>query len=302
MLVCGTYAVLHSIAPQAGSTFLGLKTALSPVWRLGIAGTKAFSGFGGLAFYYYDLISGLIVLCQVWDTWPGLFLAIIYVFHFTAVGAIVAFHGLCRLGMLGQSNHFLKLKFLLGFLSLGLGPFLIPVVLLLDTVALAREIVLFIKHSVKLPGLKWLHPGYVFAFRVQRYVHAANFLGLSWVGLEGYEDMHNLVAAIFQSLPNILLKSVIFALGNKPSNGIFLSDGLFVTSVVASCLAMLKCLVMVLWQAYMQDISAFSHVSSLLAGKVLVVGQGERTLKCQSSNVDLLAQRYEVSGSSPLGA
>ena len=301
LIIIGTYAVMSRLATRAGSTYFGLKPWLSPVWALGIVLTKGCAGFGGLAFYYYDLISAIIVLCQVWGTWPGHLLAIIFFFHFTAVGAVVAFHGLRRLTAAENKSQKPVVQIVCDILSVVISPVMIPVVLLMDTVALVREIVLFIKHGVKLPGLKWLHPGYVVAFRLHRCLHTANLLGLSWVDLENYEDMHNLVAAVFQSLPTVILNSVIFSLGNKPSNGIFLSSKLFVTSVVASCLAMLKCVIIVTWQAYRQDVNVPRHVCSLLVGKTLAGVKGGRKLQAQTSNVELLAQKYESSGSAPLG-
>lgn len=115
--------------------------------------------------------------------------------------------------------------------------------------------------------------------------------------------MHNWVAAVFQSLPTVVLNSVIFALGNKPSNGVYLSDGPFVTSVVASCLAVLKCLIITLWQAYKQDTTAAGHISSVLVGKTLaaVSPAAAKVLHPQISSIDLLAQKYEVSGAVPVG-
>ena len=301
LLIVGTYLVMCKLATRGGSDYFGVKSCLSPVWALGIVLMKGCAGFGGLAFYYWDLITGLIVLCQVWDTWPGHLLAIIFIFHFTAVGAVLAFHALRRLTSERLQGYSPAQQVLLDIVPVVISPLLVPVVILLDTVALVREVVLFIKHGVKLPGLQWLRPGYVAAFQLHRCVHAINFLGLSWLDLESYEDMHNLVAAVFQSLPTVILNSVIFSLGNKPSNGIFLSNGLFVTSVIASCLAMLKCLIIVFWQAYRQHVSVARHVGSLLIGKTLAGIRHDRTLQPQTSNVELLARKYEVSGSAPLG-
>ncbi len=79
------------------------------------------------------------------------------------------------------------------------------------------------------------------------------YVGLNKVDLENYEGMHNLIAACLQSLPTVILNSVLFSLGNNPSHGIFLSDNLFVAAIVASCLAMLKTLMELLWQASRRD-------------------------------------------------
>ena len=134
-------------------------------------------------------------------------------------------------------------------------------------------------------------------------VHASNFLGLNWLDLDRYEDLHNLVAAAFQSLPTVILMSVIYALGNRPSNGIYLSDGLFVTTVVASCLAVMKCLVVILWQAYNQDTTAAGHISDTVLGKTLAAANPSAAtpLHSQNSAIDLLAQKCGVSGAVPVG-
>ena len=303
LIVVGTYAVACKLATRAGPTYFGLKSWLSPLWAAGIVVIKACSGFGGLAFYWYDCVTGVIVMCEVWHTWPGHVLAIIFFFHFAAVGAILACHAVHRLAGPKRDNDKLVLYVMSNILVVVLSPLMIPVVILLDTVALVREVLMFIKHVVRLPGLKWLEPGYVAVFKFHRCVHSANCLGLSWVDLEKYEDMHNLVAAACQSLPTVILNSVIYALGNKPSNGIYLSDGLFVTAVVASCLAILKCLLIILWQTYKQDTTAAGHIGSVVIGKTLA-GKNTaavRALHPQNSNVELLAQKYTVSGSAPLG-
>ncbi len=60
--------------------------------------------------------------------------------------------------------------------SLLVSTWMIPVALLLD-VSL-RQVFLLIEFIAKLPRLKWLRPGYVAAFRVQRFVHVANVVGL----------------------------------------------------------------------------------------------------------------------------
>lgn len=45
--------------------FLPLFTVLQTMYSM-------FSGLGGLAFYYYDLVSNIVVLAQVWSKWPCL--------------------------------------------------------------------------------------------------------------------------------------------------------------------------------------------------------------------------------------
>ena len=70
--------------------------------------------------------------------------------------------------------------------------------------------------------LQWVCPGFLVAFSIHRCLHDYGYLGFSWIDLDGYEGMRNVVAAFLQSLPTVILNSVLFALGNKPSHGIFL--------------------------------------------------------------------------------
>ena len=100
--------------------------------------------------------------------------------------------------------------------SLVAGPFMIPVVLLLDTCAFVRQVLLCGQRLTKLFGLNWVRPGFLVAFSIHRYLHHLNYLGFSWMDLDSYEGMHNLVAAFLQSLPTVLLYSVLFA--NKATN------------------------------------------------------------------------------------
>jgi len=51
-------------------------------------------GLGGLAFYYYDVITSIIVLAQVRGKWPASALLAIFLVHFAITGVIVAFHGI----------------------------------------------------------------------------------------------------------------------------------------------------------------------------------------------------------------
>lgn len=80
------------LVKQSGSMkrFLPLLAALQTMYSM-------FSGLGGLAFYYYDLVSKIVVLAQVWSKWPASVLFAIFLFHFAMTGAIVAFHGFYRL-------------------------------------------------------------------------------------------------------------------------------------------------------------------------------------------------------------
>ena len=305
LLLIGLYVLGHWHTNRPGSK-------QSKIWSCQMPGLPMLSvlykitwPFGGLAFYYYDLVTNIVLLAQVWGTWPAAALVAIFLFHFAVVGTIVAFHGLRKLFAVRYDladTGVTKVCYTMAVvtMSLAVGPCLIPLVLVLDTCVFIRQVSLCIKHVVRWPRFYWMRPGYLVAFRCTGCLHGMRYFGFKWVNLENYESMHNLIAAVLQSLPTVVLNSVIFSLGNKPSHGIFLSSGLFVTAIVASCLAMLKCLVVVLWQAYRGKVHPMQHAATLIVGTTLAGSRVSST--GQNSTVELLIQQYHASGSAPLGA
>ena len=295
------YACLVLSKTKKESMRLGPKSRLLPVQAAMSSFYEAFAGLGGLAFYYYDMITSIIVLRQVWGHWPGIVLAAIFLFHFAATGVVVAFHALYRLIRLqyDASQSGLCLFGCILALSFASSPLMIPVVLVLDTFVFVRQTFKALRYIVRLPGLKWMDSGYVAVFRLHHCMRPGAVLGLSWVDLESHESMHNFVAAIFQSLPTVILNSVLLSLGNKPSHGIFLSGKLFLAAVIASCLAMLRILIVLLWQSFKTDAKLYQYVFRLVLGNTLVGDQVKRS--AQGSHVDLLVQQYHMSGSAPLG-
>ena len=191
------------------------------------------------------------------------------------------------------------MSFLVVTLSLLCSPLMIPIVLLLNTCTCIRQVFLFTKHVVGLPGFRWLHPGFVVASRLHCYLDSVKYVGLSWVDLENYEGMHNLIAACLQSLPTVILNSILFSLGNNPSHGIFLSSNLFVAAIVASFLAMLKTLTELLWQASRRDTHPMRNAASLVVGKTLAGDAAHTKLGARSMSVELLTLQYLESA--PLG-
>jgi len=276
---------------------------LLPIWAFVCGLYDTFSGLGGLAFYYYDLVTSIIVLTQVWATWPGDILAAIFIFHFAITGVIVANHGLYRIikQKYVVSDTGVRLNIAVLVVSLLVGPLCIPAVLVLDTCAFVRDALMCVERFTQLFGVQWARPGYLVAFRIHRSLHAFDCLGFSWVDLENYEDMHNLIAAFLQSMPTVVLNSIVFSLGNKPSHGIFLSSGLFVTAIVASCLAMLRCLVDILFQAFRSKMHPARHAASLVVGKTLAGNEVTSHSQTRSDSIKRLIQLYHVSGSAPLG-
>jgi len=307
LLALMAYFCARLMTRKPSSVRYAVWPCLLPVWTLACGLYDTFSGLGGLAFYYYDLVTSIIVLTQVWGTWPGGILTAIFLFHFAITGVIVANHGLYRIikQKYVVSDSGVRLNIAVLVVSLLVGPLCIPAVLVLDTCAFIRDALMCITRFTQLFGVQWARPGYLVAFRIHRSLHAFDYLGFSWVVLENYEDMHNLIAAFLQSMPTVILNSIVFSLGNKPSHGIFLSSGLFVTAIVASCLAMLRCLVVILFQAFRNKVHPARHAASLVVGKTLAGNELASHVVVQSQtrsdSIKRLIQLYHVSGSAPLG-
>ena len=230
----------------------------------------------------------------------------IFLFHFATAGSIVGFHALHKIFAVKYQLETSRLYVcaFVATISITCSPCFIPVVLLLDTAAFARQVAVCCEH---LPTTKWMKPFHVLAFKLQRHMQACDFLKLCWVDLEACESMHNLVAGVFQSLPTIILNSVLFASGNKPSHGILLSGSLFLAAIIASCLAMLKCLIVTLWQAFREEVHPVRHALNVVTGKALLDKGPELVhnpvvLDRAASNIELLPQPRLILGSAPIGS
>ncbi len=225
--------------------------------------------------------------------------------HFATTGYLVAVYACFRLfpmkGRVPQQRLCLNAVILVACVLVG--PIMIPVVLLLDTMAFIRQAGMCIQGLAKSAGWSWLRPVYVAVYTVQRFIVSNNCLGLSWVDLEQYESMHNLIATVFQSLPTVILNSVLLSLGNRPSHGLFFSDSLFVLAVIASCLVMLKVLIVFLWQAHTNNIQPVKYLLHLVSGRGLG-SQPTATELAAGRSIQSLTDMYHVSAarSCSLGA
>lgn len=116
------------------------------------------AGLGSLVLYYYDLVSSIVVLAQIWGSWPsGILMAILFV-HFAVTGAIVTFHAINKL--LGTKYILVPSKprtVVVIIFSLMICPMIIPIVLLLDAAVFARQVLLLCKGCCQLLHLPWLH-------------------------------------------------------------------------------------------------------------------------------------------------
>ena len=259
---------------------------------------EVFSGFIQLALYYYDLISALVVLSRVHHKWPGYILFAIFFFHFALVGGIVVYRAISA-----GSIVFPRQQRPCGTVSTVLiatcaSPFMIPVILVLDTVAFVKEIgiaVFKVAASLLCCGdlaRAWLQT-HMAAGRLNR-----TYTKLGWFDIENYERMHNTIAALFQTVPVVVLNSVVFALGNKPTNGLFFSRKLFVSCMVASFLAMLKVLLVVIWHAYFKKQHAFRYAGNVMTG-AFIAAPHDRDLNRTPSTQILIRQSNSSSAMDP---
>jgi len=289
VLLLGVYVFIWKLTSKDGFMQYSIGSRLLPFWSVLSVTFRACSGLGGLAFYYYDLITSIVVLVQVWALWPGDVLIAFFLFHFATAASIVGFHALRKIAAVQYQLETSRLNICacIATVSITCSPLFIPFVLLLDTAAFARQVAVCFEH---LPKTKWMKPVHVVAFKLQRHMQAHDFLKLSHVDLEAYESMHNLIAGVSQSLPTVILNSILYASGNKPSHGIFLSDTLFLAAIVASCLAMLKCLTVTLWQAFREEVNPVKHALNVVKGQAML-GKGTElvVLDRAASNIEFAA-------------
>ena len=67
------------------------------VQHIAVVSYQTCAGLGGLALYYCDLVSSIVVLTQIWGSWlAAILLAISYV-HFAVTAAVVAVHAINKL-------------------------------------------------------------------------------------------------------------------------------------------------------------------------------------------------------------
>ena len=107
LLALVMYICARLIIRKATTVRFDVWPCLLPVWTFACGLYNTFSGLGGLAFYYYDLVTSITVLTQVWGTWPGDILTAIFLCHFAITGVSVAYHGLYR--VIKQTLLFLTL-------------------------------------------------------------------------------------------------------------------------------------------------------------------------------------------------
>ena len=269
VVIVGLYLVLQHSAGSKPAWALKAQESLvfSKVSAFAHNMYKALYGLGGLSFYYYDMITGIMVLVHTWGTWPAAILMTILLIHFATAGAVISFQALTRMHSFSTERFcFIPLA---SFLAVLLSPLVIPIVILLDTVAFMHEVVVCLELVFNAHTWRCLQGVYYVAHQIHDKFQAFGSFGFTWIDLDNFERMHNTVAAVLQSFPTVVLNSVLFSLGNKPSHGIFLSTRLFVSAIIASYLAMLKCVVVVLWHAQRQKVQPVWYAANVLAGNTL---------------------------------
>ena len=237
------------------------------------------------------------MLAQVWGKWPGHVLIAIFLFHFAATGLVVALHARRCLAPAQPATPFgqcLRTSLIAVVCVLG-APF-IPAMFVLDTLAFAQHLFIAITQVMHLPIFsKCCSPSSAVTWP---FTHIGR---VQCIDLENYEEMHNMIAAAFQSLPTVILNSVLFSLGNKPSHGISLSNRLFVAAIVASCLAILKTIAVLLWQAHRTHTSPLRQLIDMMSGRTLstlvcTIGQPQHTDISPGAEVTMQLNTHPNSG------
>ena len=166
-----------------------------------------------------------------------------------------------------KQNYLRTKTMLFTILALLISPGMMVVVFLLDTAAFLKEILEVAKRIPRPQCLPAFKPNGLQTFA--KAFGCLSQLHLDWIDLECYDSMHNAVAAIFQTLPTLMLNSALFALGNKPTHGIYFSDSLIVSALVGSFLAILKTAMTVLWLAHQLQQNAIITAARLMTGTLL---------------------------------
>lgn len=203
---------------------------------------QARQGIVGLGLYYFDLVTSVVVLVQVWGTWPGIYLLVVFFFHYAMTGFVVAYQGMTQVDTKRGAFRWSHMAQRIVVATLA-SPIMVFVVLLLDTFAFMRAVASVFAVSYWLESLwfKITSCCVVSDDDSPTCLKSCHCFYLSWIDLERYESMHNAVAALHQTVPTIVLNSVIFGLGNKPSHGVFISDSLFVRAAVCACCCFWHC-------------------------------------------------------------
>ena len=80
------YACLRWCTGVYAVAYLTHNSFLAGFWAMVSPLSGTAYGLASLAFYYYDLITGMVVLTQVWGKWPGWILLSIFLFHLPPLG------------------------------------------------------------------------------------------------------------------------------------------------------------------------------------------------------------------------
>ena len=137
IVVVSGYACLQLFDGKSVAAQLKRSACLAWPWsRLEPLGGTTY-GLASLAFYYYELVTNIVVLTLVWGQWPGWVLFSIFVFHFATTGTVVVYHTLHRaiLRRYYQTRHKALFCTCVCMLSGLCSPAIIPVVVALDTSA-----------------------------------------------------------------------------------------------------------------------------------------------------------------------
>jgi hypothetical protein len=188
----------------------------------------------GLLLYWFDIVLDIALLHQVLAAGArlGYGLLAILVTHYVVMVQLVAWQFV-------QGSMVRRVVAALAVLPLA------PLMPLLDTITF---MVVTTLHMFEGTPIVRLHPSY------NSWLAKLDGRSEDWMVLFQSREV---LEVVLEALPTVVLQSVVFVAGNRPSLGVYLDETLYLLSSVGSCLQILRLTALVLWAAAQQGTSAW---------------------------------------------
>ena len=183
--------------------------------------------------YWYDIYTDLSVVKDVWPHWPAFTLLALFALSYVVSGCTV-----CTYLSRGRRHEEVSAIWVFGLVATVL---LMPY---LDTIAGVQLVLLAINVSA---------------------------VKIDLMEVNEYQHMRRVVKAVFASLGTATVTSVVYAMGNKPREGLVLTKWKFVLSLAASLTTVLTTWCGALYKSAEDGVGVFQHLTDVLVGKTLSV-------------------------------
>eukprot|EP00884_Botryococcus_braunii_P009340 jgi/Botrbrau1/18407/Bobra.0794s0001.1 len=207
-LVLGGYALRKVVIPW-------WRAFVNSSWGLGGGTLTNMAGPLFASFYWYDWVTDMLVIQEVWPAWTGALLLSFALLNYVVAGWVMVLHS-CRIATSKDRHHpseLLVVKVMLWTMGWPLITALVP---LLDTVVL----LLYLLEDMYIP-----------------------FIQIRSLDIDGFMHMRDVVKALATALPSAVLTSAVYARGNSPDVRLVYTEEVFVASLMGS-------LMLVLWAWY----------------------------------------------------